>query len=203
MVVPMPGPVCSSRRRAPIVERYLRGRPPQSGTPRKAVARFDFTRAIVTAWMIEGRQSLGAGSISPCVARRENQGIKRIFTCLGLGAVLLWDAPTHAGPVTTEDLLKAQDNAAEWIVYGRDLPVRRTPADALLLPGLCHSTDERRKRCDRAALTSGVRSMMLRPIGWLPAHVSEDRPRCGVIGLRILTPAKPLNGALRRKGAKS
>jgi alcohol dehydrogenase (cytochrome c) len=46
--------------------------------------------------------------------------MKRIFTCVGLGAVLLWNAPTHAGPVTTEDLLKAQDNAAEWIMYGRD-----------------------------------------------------------------------------------
>ena len=46
--------------------------------------------------------------------------MKRILTCFGLGAVLLLEAPAHAGPVTTEDLLNAQSNAAEWIMYGRD-----------------------------------------------------------------------------------
>jgi glucose dehydrogenase len=26
----------------------------------------------------------------------------------------------HAAPVTTDDLIKAQDNAGEWLMYGRD-----------------------------------------------------------------------------------
>lgn len=38
-----------------------------------------------------------------------------IVTAAALAAV-----PSHAGPVTTDDLLKAQDNAAEWLTYGRD-----------------------------------------------------------------------------------
>jgi glucose dehydrogenase len=29
-------------------------------------------------------------------------------------------SPASAGPVTADDLLKAQDNAGEWLMYGRD-----------------------------------------------------------------------------------
>jgi alcohol dehydrogenase (cytochrome c) len=46
--------------------------------------------------------------------------MKRILMCLGLGATLVWNAPVGASPVSSEDLLKAQDNAAEWLMYGRD-----------------------------------------------------------------------------------
>jgi alcohol dehydrogenase (cytochrome c) len=36
-------------------------------------------------------------------------------------AVAAWhDGAGHAAPVTTEDLLGAQDNAGEWLMYGRD-----------------------------------------------------------------------------------
>jgi alcohol dehydrogenase (cytochrome c) len=46
--------------------------------------------------------------------------MKRILMCLGLGATLVSNAPVGASPVSSEDLLKAQDNAAEWLMYGRD-----------------------------------------------------------------------------------
>ena len=35
-------------------------------------------------------------------------------------AALLAASPGQAGPVTTDDLVKAQDNAGEWLMYGRD-----------------------------------------------------------------------------------
>jgi alcohol dehydrogenase (cytochrome c) len=35
-------------------------------------------------------------------------------------AAVLSAAPGFAGPVTTDDLVKAQDNAGEWLMYGRD-----------------------------------------------------------------------------------
>ena len=35
-------------------------------------------------------------------------------------AAVLSASPGFAGPVTTEDLVKAQDNAGEWLMYGRD-----------------------------------------------------------------------------------
>ncbi len=38
-----------------------------------------------------------------------------ILTAAALAAV-----PVQAGPVTTDDLLKAQDNGTEWLMYGRD-----------------------------------------------------------------------------------
>jgi len=47
----------------------------------------------------------------------------RTKTAIGLvvAAGALWlTAAGEAGPVTTEDLLKAQDNGAEWLMYGRD-----------------------------------------------------------------------------------
>ena len=38
----------------------------------------------------------------------------------------------HAAPVTTDDLLKAQDNAAEWLMYGRDYRNQRfSPLDQI------------------------------------------------------------------------
>ena len=47
----------------------------------------------------------------------------------GLGWVG-WSA--HAAPVTTEDLLNAQDNAAEWLMYGRDYRNQRfSPLDQI------------------------------------------------------------------------
>src|SRR5215510_16606381 len=44
------------------------------------------------------------------------------FACVvgtALAAVLAM-TPAQAGPVTTDDLVKAQDNAGEWLMYGRD-----------------------------------------------------------------------------------
>ena len=35
-------------------------------------------------------------------------------------AAILSASPGSAGPVTTDDLVKAQDNAGEWLMYGRD-----------------------------------------------------------------------------------
>ena len=35
-------------------------------------------------------------------------------------AAVLSASPGKAGPVTTDDLVKAQDNAGEWLMYGRD-----------------------------------------------------------------------------------
>jgi len=35
-------------------------------------------------------------------------------------AAVLSASPGSAGPVTTDDLVKAQDNAGEWLMYGRD-----------------------------------------------------------------------------------
>jgi len=35
-------------------------------------------------------------------------------------AAILTTSPGHAGPVTRDDLLKAQSNAGEWVMYGRD-----------------------------------------------------------------------------------
>ncbi len=51
--------------------------------------------------------------------------MKRIATktaiALAVASGALWlTAAGEAGPVTTEDLLKAQDNGAEWLMYGRD-----------------------------------------------------------------------------------
>jgi glucose dehydrogenase len=44
---------------------------------------------------------------------------------LALSATLVAGAlstvtPAEAAPVTSDDLIKAQDNAAEWLMYGRD-----------------------------------------------------------------------------------
>ena len=35
-------------------------------------------------------------------------------------AAVLSASPGYAGPVTTDDLMKAQGNAGEWLMYGRD-----------------------------------------------------------------------------------
>src|SRR5262245_17616142 len=42
--------------------------------------------------------------------------------------------PTLAGPVTSDDLLKAQDNAAEWLMYGRDYRNQRFSPLAQITP---------------------------------------------------------------------
>ena len=45
---------------------------------------------------------------------------------------LLWAAPAGAGPVTADDLLNAQGNAAEWLTYGRDYRNQRfSPLDRI------------------------------------------------------------------------
>jgi len=44
-------------------------------------------------------------------------------------------APSQAGPVTTDDLLKAQDNAGEWLMYGRDFRNWRYSPLAEITPG--------------------------------------------------------------------
>ncbi|HLB79788.1 MAG TPA: PQQ-dependent dehydrogenase, methanol/ethanol family [Dongiaceae bacterium] len=47
-------------------------------------------------------------------------------------AGLLWAAPAGAGPVTADDLLDAQANAAEWLTYGRDYRNQRfSPLDRI------------------------------------------------------------------------
>lgn len=50
------------------------------------------------------------------------QGIStHIFAAvISVTAVMLATPAAQAGPVTTDDLLKAQDNTAEWLMYGRD-----------------------------------------------------------------------------------
>ena len=45
--------------------------------------------------------------------------MKRILTMSVLAMVAVTGSAT-AGPVTTNDLLNAQDNAKEWLTYGRD-----------------------------------------------------------------------------------
>ncbi len=46
--------------------------------------------------------------------------LNRIIFAGFLAAAAVAAAPSQAGPVTSDDLLKAQDNAAEWLMYGRD-----------------------------------------------------------------------------------
>ncbi|MDY0885675.1 PQQ-dependent dehydrogenase, methanol/ethanol family [Dongia soli] len=46
---------------------------------------------------------------------------KHIFAAVTIvTAVMLATPVAQAGPVSTDDLLKAQDNSAEWLMYGRD-----------------------------------------------------------------------------------
>ena len=42
-----------------------------------------------------------------------------LATCLA-AAIGAAPGPVRADPVTTQDLVKAQDNAGEWLMYGRD-----------------------------------------------------------------------------------
>jgi hypothetical protein len=50
-------------------------------------------------------------------------------------AAVLSASPGFAGPVTTEDLVKAQDNAGEWLMYGRDYRNWRYSPLAEITPG--------------------------------------------------------------------
>lgn len=50
-------------------------------------------------------------------------------------ATLFYLAPLHAGSVTSEDLLNAQNNAAEWLMYGRDYANQRFSPLAEITPG--------------------------------------------------------------------
>src|SRR5215475_3556504 len=43
-----------------------------------------------------------------------------VLAAAGMTAAMLLTGPGQAGPVTTDDLMKAQDNAGEWLMYGRD-----------------------------------------------------------------------------------
>ena len=43
-----------------------------------------------------------------------------LYAACFAGMALAVSSPVRADPVTTQDLLKAQDNAAEWLMYGRD-----------------------------------------------------------------------------------
>jgi hypothetical protein len=43
-----------------------------------------------------------------------------LLAAAGMTAAMVAAGPGHAGPVTTDDLVKAQDNAGEWLMYGRD-----------------------------------------------------------------------------------
>jgi len=55
-----------------------------------------------------------------------------------LGAILpaiLVSAPGQAGPVTSDNLVKAQDNGAEWLMYGRDYRNWRYSPLAEITPG--------------------------------------------------------------------
>jgi hypothetical protein len=45
--------------------------------------------------------------------------MKRMLTMSVLAMVAVTGSAT-AGPVTSDDLLKAQDNGKEWLTYGRD-----------------------------------------------------------------------------------
>jgi alcohol dehydrogenase (cytochrome c) len=54
---------------------------------------------------------------------------------VALLAALGWvGGPAHAAPVTTDDLLNAQDNAAEWLMYGRDYRNQRFSPLAQITP---------------------------------------------------------------------
>jgi alcohol dehydrogenase (cytochrome c) len=46
--------------------------------------------------------------------------VRFTFVLAAAIAAILSAAPSDAGPVTTDDLVKAQDNAGEWLMYGRD-----------------------------------------------------------------------------------
>ncbi|MBX6322698.1 MAG: PQQ-binding-like beta-propeller repeat protein, partial [Rhodospirillaceae bacterium] len=46
--------------------------------------------------------------------------LRGVLAAVAFGAVVSTGGASRAGPVTSEDLLKAQDNAAEWLMYGRD-----------------------------------------------------------------------------------
>jgi alcohol dehydrogenase (cytochrome c) len=60
----------------------------------------------------------------------------RCHVCgVALLAALGWvGGPAHAAPVTTDDLLNAQDNAAEWLMYGRDYRNQRFSPLAQITP---------------------------------------------------------------------
>src|SRR5262249_9102619 len=45
---------------------------------------------------------------------------RSVLMALGMTAAMLMDGPSRAGPVTTDDLVKAQDNGADWLMYGRN-----------------------------------------------------------------------------------
>src|SRR6185369_4867163 len=69
------------------------------------------------------------GGCLACSRRPENEGENmstkpgRAGSALATGAMLagLLAAPsTFAGPVTSDDLVKAPENAKEWLTYGRD-----------------------------------------------------------------------------------
>ncbi len=46
--------------------------------------------------------------------------LRGMLAAAAFGALVLAGEAGRAGPVTSDDLLKAQDNAAEWLMYGRD-----------------------------------------------------------------------------------
>ena len=46
--------------------------------------------------------------------------MRSALAAASIAATALMIAPGYAEPVTTEDLVKAQDKAGEWLMYGRD-----------------------------------------------------------------------------------
>ena len=74
-----------------------------------------------------GRQRR-AGGIQGCWLGTGRHAL--IVPLIAAVGVVGWSA--HAAPVTTEDLLNAQDNAAEWLMYGRDYRNQRfSPLDQI------------------------------------------------------------------------
>src|SRR5919108_852225 len=58
-------------------------------------------------------------------------------TAAGMAAALaagFWASAVIAGPVTSEDLLNAQSNGAEWLMYGRDYRNQRFSPLAQITP---------------------------------------------------------------------
>jgi hypothetical protein len=69
------------------------------------------------------------------------------------GAMLL-ARPASAGPVTSEDLVKAGENAGEWLMYGRDYRNWRYSPLAEITPENANKLT-RSGRCQPAASSEG------------------------------------------------
>jgi glucose dehydrogenase len=67
--------------------------------------------------------------------------VRFAFAASAAIAAVLSTSPGLARPVTTDDLLKAQDNAGEWLMYGRDYRNWRYSPLAEITPNNAASPD--------------------------------------------------------------